>query len=389
MKKIIYTLIVVLMLFSTSSQAASFPAWTDTFNGASQPMVGYGKGIYYAYWNELWLWDANNGFEYIGSVDGSIYSLYLKGTTLYVGGYFPEVYPSAGGTVSAINIAKVNISTDAWTAVGGNVGVVPQAIVVDNSNNIYVGSGNYTSTCLHFDQNLLKKWNGSSWSTVGNGLLTAGNDSPGVYALVTDGTNIFAGGHFIGGTNSSGMVYSYNIIKWNPGTSTWSAMGTGLTRGANMGIDCFGNSVTITNADSWVTQMAISGTNVFASGNFNAGGGIARFSTGGNTLAFGTLNDSLSPQSVGVGVAVLGTDVYVSGCFDSVSSVNANAVAKYSLTGGTWSALSTGLRLYNGSYYRGTGGKIYPNDNSIILSGDYDDAGGIYSYPARWQLSAD
>ena len=59
----------------------------------------------------------------------------------------------------------------------------------------------------------IARWDGQKWNAVGGGV----DDT--VFALATDGTNLYAGGRF----NSAGGVAATNIARWD-GTN-WSSLG--------------------------------------------------------------------------------------------------------------------------------------------------------------------
>ena len=64
-------------------------------------------------------------------------------------------------------------------------------------------------------------WNGTAWTSVGGGV-GGGAYSPGVSALMIDGTTLVAGGHF----ETAGGVPAVNIARWNG--AEWSPLGAGL-----------------------------------------------------------------------------------------------------------------------------------------------------------------
>src|SRR5207302_4421171 len=98
----------------------------------------------------------------------------------------------------------------------------------------------------------IAKWNGNSWSAVGTGI--GGPSSPSVRALAVAGNDLYAGGHF----TVAGGSAATNIAKWNG--SSWSALGSGMGGGA------FG---------PYAYALAVSGTNLYAGGDFTSVGGVA------------------------------------------------------------------------------------------------------------------
>jgi hypothetical protein len=88
----------------------------------------------------------------------------------------------------------------------------------------------------------------ADWVSLGSGM----NDL--VRALAVSGTTLYAGGWF---TTAGGVTANY-IAKWNG--SAWSALGSGM--GGDSG---FAGSV---------FALAVSGTTLYAGGNFTTAGGV-------------------------------------------------------------------------------------------------------------------
>src|SRR5439155_23195172 len=91
------------------------------------------------------------------------------------------------------------------------------------------------------------RWDGSSWSAVGNGM----NNT--VDTVAVAGNTLFAGGIF---SKADGVTVN-NIAQWD-GT-TWSALGSGTGPDSGGGAD--------------VRTLATWGTNLYAGGNFGMAGG--------------------------------------------------------------------------------------------------------------------
>src|SRR6185369_1412025 len=95
---------------------------------------------------------------------------------------------------------------------------------------------------------LIAKWDGSNWSALGSGMNNL------VYALAVSGSNVYAGGGF----TTAGGSPATNIAKWDG--NSWSALGPGLGGGF------VGTSL-------GVYALAVSGTQLYAGGNFTTSGG--------------------------------------------------------------------------------------------------------------------
>lgn len=112
---------------------------------------------------------------------------------IYAGGAFTSV-----NGVTANRVAKWNGSV--WTSLGSGVDGQVLSILVDNSDNVYVGG---------FLTNNVARWNGSSWVSIGASIGSY------VQALATDSANnIYAGGTF--------GVRVWNGSTWTNLTPTFS-----------------------------------------------------------------------------------------------------------------------------------------------------------------------
>ncbi len=88
-------------------------------------------------------------------------------------------------------------------------------------------------------------WNGSNWVAFGSG---SGNSLDGtVYALATDGSNVYATGSF----GTAGTSDAYGVAKWDG--ASWSSVGS---LPAQTYLSFFGNAV------------AVAGSNIFVGGSF-------------------------------------------------------------------------------------------------------------------------
>jgi hypothetical protein len=147
-----------------------------------------------------------------------------------------------------------------------------------------------------------------------------------VFALVASGTTLYAGGFF----GTAGGVPAIGVAAWNG--SAWSALG--------LGVD---GELTYSDPFPLVGTLAVSGTTLYAGGNFKTAGGT-----------------------------------------------NANGVAKWN--GGAWSALGAGVTsgLYGATVY---GATVYAlaadSAGHLFVGGDFSIAGtNISPYIAEADLSA-
>jgi len=247
-------------------------------------------------------------------------ALAVSGTNLYAGGRF-----TTAGAVPATNIAKWDGS--AWSALGSGMSFYPYDAYVNalavSGTNLYAG-GRFT-TAGGVSANCIAKWDGNTWSPLGSG--TGGSTYPewnDVYALVVSGTDLYAGGAFVA---TAGVLPANYIAKWNG--SAWSALGSGLRNG---------------NYPGSVSALAVSGTNLYAGGQFtNAGGLTAHYIAKWNGSAWSALGSGTGGGTYPYvyALVVSGTDLYAGGPFTTAGGLPANYIAKWD--GSTWSALGSGV----------------------------------------------
>jgi hypothetical protein len=182
-------------------------------------------------------------------------------------------------------------------------------------SNVYV-TGYFTSAGGN-PANGIAKWNGSSWSALGSG--------PGGITLAASGSNVYVGGGFV----SYDGIAAAHIAKWDG--ASWSALGP---------------SVQGFSFASYVEALAVSHRNVYASGLIVGMDGrwsreVARWN-GGNWLLLETRMTGPPGYFVGVTeLAISGDDLYAGGSFTNAGDVAANNIAKWN--GTNWSALGSGV----------------------------------------------
>lgn len=369
------------------------PATSSLGGGEHTPMVFYGGAIYVLlgrtfFWpDSVARWTKCGGWQVIGSLrsadsilDPIGGSLCLGGGHyLYVGGRFDWVDSTTGNVTSSVavnNVAKFDLSTGVWSAVGdGSLTRPAFALAADPSGNVYAGFPPWAESPGVLSTELLKVCTANTWSGLGGGLIesTAARDPYGVSALTSYLSTIYAAGDFDG----SAAVPSYNIIKWD---GSWHSMET-----ANNWTYSFG---------PWMEWVTADNQYVYVAGSFagpdgiSAPAGLARFSTTGTPSHIGRLlSHTWGPAQPGFGRAVtIQTEsgiTYVTGTFDSVESMSAAGIAKWTSSLATWSPLGSGLTDIDGNPATGTG--LACNRGAVYVAGNFAFAGGIPAQGiARW-----
>ena len=279
-------------------------------------------------------WNGSSWEDMGGSLNAAVYTILLDGSDIYIGGAFTSpakrVAKYTGGSWTAsgdINNGIVRtlvldgsnlyaggsftdpanrvalLSAGTWSTVGTGANNDVNALLVSGSELYAVGA--FTSIGGN-SANYFAKWNGSSWSEVGNGTNSA------VYAMA-EGSSIFIGGAFV----SAGDVGASYVAEWD---GSWSALVTSNDYGMN----------------TTVNAMAVNGSYVYVGGSFITAGDIvvnhiARWD-GSNWEALGTGVDGTVYD-----ITAYGSNVYVGGNFSNAGGVGVNNIAVWN--GANWSSL--------------------------------------------------
>ncbi len=307
-----------------------------------------------------------------GALTGGIYTIAVSGSDVYVGGQFTD----AAGIATADNIAKWNGS--AWSALGDNGagdgalngGVNAIAVV---GSDVYVG-GDFQNAAGIATADWVATWNGSTWSALGSNGAGDGALNNSVFAIAVSGSDAYVGGNF---TNAAGVAAADNLAKWDG--SAWSALGD---NGAGDGA-----------LNSYLNTIAVSGSDVYAGGNFTNAAGIATadYLATWNGSAWSALGDNGAGNgalnNIVEAIVISGSDVYAGGGFTNAATI---ATADYLATwnGSAWSALGSngagnGALNSDADAIAIAGGNVY-------AAGYFADAAGIATADrvAIWNGSA-
>ena len=405
-----------------SSNGVNALVWTIAFRGTEMYVGGgftkFGDGTLV---NHIAKWDGSNwstlpsGSSNGVSVSGAVLTLaVVNDSDVYVGGFFS----SLGDGTSAHNIAKWNGSS--WSALptpsnlSNGVNSEVNSIIVSGSN-IYVGGfftqyGNNDLLGVIPSLNYIARWDGSNWSQLGDGVNNA------VDAIAINGNDLYAVGKF---TKLGNNTLANHIAKWNG--SNWSTFKSGSSNGVN----------------DVVNTIAVSGSTVYAGGNFTqfgdgtSAGYVAAWNgnswntmsigfprtvsaiavydnsvfaaSHGNVLVWNGVSWIQSPQSLYVhdnsnvegtvyALASAGGNLYAGGNFTQIGYTQTGNAA-YNITelvGNTWTQLSdtsqTNSNGVNGIVYA-----IAANGNDVYVGGEFTrfvDTYGTWAYHiAKWNGS--
>ncbi len=268
-------------------------------------------------------WSAPGNITYANNTRATVNAVALIGSTLYAAGQFD----TAAGVKAANFAAK---GGGLWRQVGSGINGAGYALApAGTSSVVIVGQFSYAGSSFPYTGSPLLdyigQWNGSAWSTFGQGLVTQPSPTSGeISALLATGYGVYAGGSF----TQAGAMLTSSIARWT-GTG-WAPLSGGLRQqNGTPGI---------------VYAITAIGSDIYVGGAFASAGGIAA-----NNLAMwdGTGWHAVgAPKVLGAGLnapvyalkSLLG-NLYVGGGFSEADGVAANDIAKYAPATGAWSAI--------------------------------------------------
>ncbi len=319
-----------------------------------------------------------------GPIQNIVYAIAVSGSDVYVGGSFYNV----NNNEAADAIVKWDGTT--WSALGNNgmgdgaIGGTVSAIAVDAfTGDIYAGGDfmnlNNNGTPLPA-ADFIARWDGSNWNALGSGSGGNGSLNNSVLAIALDEDFVYAGGGFTDVNNmGTSLPTADYIARFDKVSENWSALG-------NLPL----NSI--------VRALAWGDTGLYIGGQFtNAGGlGAADFivkwggvdiwtALGDNGAGNGSLSGAVHA------IAVSGTGatqrVIVGGGFPYVYNGSLAYLPDVSyLTfwdGADWGAMSADFQPINGSVYA-----ITLIGTNIYVGGDFINAGGVPQADHAAKLSA-
>jgi len=150
---------------------------------------------------------------------------------VYVSGTFTRAFNVGGLSVLVNRVARWNVQTQLWEAMGGGVGVSLERRLAILGSDVYVGGIGtaFNPGGIPVTVSGIGRWNSTTnmWSPVGQGLSISGGVAVAVESMISTGNDIYIGGSFTTATNPGGsQVTVNNIARWD-GTQ-WHALGQGL-----------------------------------------------------------------------------------------------------------------------------------------------------------------
>jgi len=302
-----------------------------------------------------------------GTVDGSwnpnpnstINALVVSGSSVYVGGASTQ----AGGVVR--NNAAAIDSSGALTSWDPNLNSTVRAITVSGSS-VYLGGAFNGANSVNGSATR----NRASKVDTTNGTVDASwnpNLTGSVFAIAVDGSSVYLGGDFNGANSVNGNTLRNRAAKVDTTNGT---------------VDASWNP----NISNQVFAIAVSGSSVYIAGIFNGANSVNGTTTRNNAAKFnttnGTVDSSWNPNvsSSVLAIAVDGSSVYLGGQFSGSNTVNGSAArnnaAKVDTTNGTVDS-SWNPNLNN------TVWAIVVDGSSVYLGGDFSGSNSVNGSATR------
>jgi trimeric autotransporter adhesin len=315
---------------STSGTGAADPAWQADANGTVHALAVSGPDVFAGgdfssshsiggqdrdFVAKLAASDGTVDATWDTGATQAVRALAVSGSSLFVGGAFHSIGGKQRFFVGKVSTTGAGDADPNWNP-NANSFVLALAV---SGNDVYAGGSFSSAGAANVEREHIARLNADgtldpTWNPDANGF---------VDALAVSGTDLYVGGNFAGGGSIGGQDRDYIAKLATTGTGaadpTWNPT-----------------------ADDRVLALAVSGTNLFAGGNFAGAGSIggqdrnhiAKLTTTGTGAADATWNPNANgPVNA---LAVSGNDLYAGGSFDGSGSIGGqdrNRIAKLSTTG--------------------------------------------------------
>jgi hypothetical protein len=236
------------------------------------------------------------------------------------------------GAISAVGIASWDGAN--WSQLGGSANGPVYSLAIDDTATgpgLFAG-GDFDSLGQASHVGGIARWNGVAWEHVGVGMNGAVN------ALATfddgNGKSLYASGAF----STAGGVITSGVARWNPATSSWSALQGGV------------------NNDAYATAVFDdgSGNALYVGGAFSFAGGISAHGVarwnGSSWAPVGAGLDHGTVFALGVFDDGAGPALYAGGGFTQSGGVPIRGIANWD--GANWTPLGAGMSFSTSSIVR-------------------------------------
>ncbi|MFQ3598963.1 MAG: hypothetical protein SNJ66_11570, partial [Chloroherpetonaceae bacterium] len=275
------------------------------------------------------------------NVNPIVNTITLSGNFLYIGGSFTQ----AGGNPAG-NIARYDLNTGTWSALGTGTGATVNSIGIVG-NRVIAGGVNFLA---QFDTQT------STWSPLGQLSFSPNPSQTAVNAIAVSGNDVYIGGQF----NFNGTTPANRIIRWNSQTNTFSPLAS-LDGGE--GVNSFVQRIIVSNNDIYVIGQFTSaniGTPIVVSR-------VAKFNTQLNQW----FDVSGGVNGPATSAFLAGNRLYVGGQFSEAGGNPANRIAVFDI-------LPT-LNLFNARQNA---------QGAVVLNGNIN-PNGLGLTQARFEISTD
>ena len=283
--------------------------------------------------------------ENLWATNGPVDAIVRSDNTIFVGGGFTRVGPATGcGAAIDINTGTHN---PAFAKVNGEI----RAVVSDGSGGWYVG-GDFTTvggvTRNHLAHIEADGMLDASWNPNPNGS---------VLALAVSASTVYVGGTFttIGGQTRNKIAaldtVTGSATSWNP------------------------NAAGVLFAETHVQVLAVSGSIIYAGGDFTTIGGQPRNGIAALDAASGTATSwNPNPNERTWALAVSGSTIYAGGVFTTIGGQARNYIA--ALDSGTGSATSWNPNVGGIEYIYVSA--ISVSGSTVYVGGEFTSIGGAF-----------
>ncbi len=284
-----------------------------------------------------------NWNPYTTSALGTVYSMALSGSILYIGGQFTHVDGQSRTNLAAINISDGTVTS--WDPETDS-GIYTQVLSLAVSGSTIFAGGSFTA----IGGAAINRFAAIDAST-GTAVSRTPDVSSTVRAIAVSGSTVYIGGDF--------------------------TLVGGLTRNHIAAIDISTESVSSwdANADGLVLALAGSGSIIYAGGSFTSIGGqtrnnIAALSASSGTATSWDPNANYQINSM----SLSGSTIYVCGAFSTIGGQTRDNVAGIDLS----STSINSFNVYNNTFYTGFALKcISVSGSSVFIGGSFTSIGGL------------